>query len=203
MKNVDYIITAKHYAEREGAADVRGRILKMQEQYRRGKGIALKVLDIDKPSGNAVNARIWQGQWVADCECTGVEFVEPTEPIFYCFSCGNRENGNRVRPVLFPENIAEIEAAVLARPVNDRKGITDLERAGLAQAAVIVDVDGNQFPLVRSWDFTETLDELLEQNAVLDSVKVEAGSVVVVSKKIEQAPAQIEPIVDEVNNVVQ
>lgn len=202
MTNVDYIITARHYAEREGAADVRGRILKMQEQYRM-RGIVLKVLDIDKPSGNAVNARIWQGQWVADCECTGVEFVEPTEPIFYCFSCGNRENGNRVRPVMFPENYAEIEAAILARPVNDRKGITDLERAGLAQAAVVVDVDGSQFPLVRSWDFDETLEEVLEQNSVLDGLVVEAGSVVVIQKNTNPAPAQSEPSIDEVNNVIQ
>ena len=112
MTSVDYIITAKHYAEREGCGSVRERILKMREKIHKSKNIALQVVGIDDPSGQAVEARIWQGQWVADCECGGCEFVDPAEPIFYCFSCANRENKNRVRPVAFPVERVEIERQI-------------------------------------------------------------------------------------------
>lgn len=180
MTSVDYIITAKHYAEREGCGSVRERILRMREKIHKSKNIALQVVGLDAPSGQAVEARIWQGQWVADCECGGCEFVDASEPIFYCFSCANRENKNRVRPVTFPVERMEIEQLVLARPVDDRKGLTDLERAGLAKAAVIVDVDGVEMPLARSWNPSESIDELIRQNSVLDGIALEDGKVVVV-----------------------
>ncbi len=180
MNSVNYIITAKHYAEREGCATVRERILKRREMMHKKNNIALQVLGLDAPSGQVVRARIWQGQWIGDCECGGAEFVDPSEPIFYCFSCANRENKNRVRPVAFPVERVEIERLVLARPVDDRKGLTDLERAGLAKAAVIVDVDGVEMPLARSWNPGESVGELIRQNSVLDGVELEAGKVVVV-----------------------
>lgn len=183
MNSVSYIVTAKHYAEREGCATVKERILKRREALHKTKNIALNVLGLDKPSGVEVRARIWQGQWIADCECGGAEFVEPTEPVFYCFSCGNRDNNNYVRPVEFPAQREEIEAAILARPVHDVRGLTDLERAGLATAAVVVIADGNEYPLVRSWTAGETLDEILEQNAVLDGVQIEKGKIVFVTRE--------------------
>ena len=168
MKNVNRIITARDYSEREGAGGtVKARILKMREKYHKSKNIALQVLGVDAPNGTAVSARIWQGQWIADCECGGAEFVDVKEPIFYCFSCGNRSNGHYVRPVQFPENLSEIEAAVLERPVDDTRGLTDLERAGLSKPLVIVAMDGNMFPLTRSWRPEESLEELLEQNKAL------------------------------------
>lgn len=182
MNSVDYIITAKHYSEREGCGgSVRARILKKREMMHKKQNIALQVLGMDAPSGAPVMARIWQGQWIADCGCGGAEFVEPTEPIFYCFSCGSRENNHRVRGVIFPENYREIEAAVLARPVNDAKGLTDLERAGLAKAGVVAVVDGVEYPLVRAWSPEETLEDLLAQNRVLDGLNFEKGKTMMVS----------------------
>lgn len=191
MTSVDYIITARHYAEREGCESVRERILKMRQKIHKTKNIALQVLGIDDPSGQAVEARIWQGQWVADCDCGGCEFVDPEEQIFYCFSCGNRANNNRVRPVLFPADRAEIEQLVLARPVDDRKGLTDLEQAGLAKALVIVQSDGAQYSLVRSWTPGESAEDLAKQNAILDGLVIEKGKVVVVDIR------PVEPLVDE------
>jgi len=99
MDSIDYIVNAKHYAEREGAQSVRARILKMREKKHKQHGVVMQVNGIDAPSGTAVKARIWQGQWIADCECGGAEFVFVDEPIFYCFGCGNRANANGVRPV--------------------------------------------------------------------------------------------------------
>ena len=208
MDSLTRIITAKDYSEREGAGgSVRERILKTREMYHKRKNIALMVNGIDAAQGAAVRARIWQGQWIADCECGGAEFVEPTEPIFYCFSCGNRANNNYVRPVEFPVEREAIEAAVLARPVDDVRGLTDLERAGLAKPLVIVDADGSQFPLVRSWNPDESLGELLEQNKVLDGLVMESGKVMVVSPSAlgldtgQEDPAPTRPPTDNGNEV--
>lgn len=187
MDSLSRIITAKDYSEREGAGgSVRARILKMREKYHKGRNIALTLNGIDAAKGDAVRARIWQGQWIADCECGGAEFVEPSEPIFYCFSCGNRANHNYVRPVEFPVEREAIEAAVLARPVDDVRGLTDLERAGLAKPLVIVDAGGNQFPLTRSWNPDESLGELLEQNKVLNGLVMESGKVMIVTPSVLQ-----------------
>ena len=189
MDSLTRIITAKDYSEREGAGgSVRARILKTREMYHKKKNIALTILGIDAAQGAAVRARIWQGQWIADCECGGAEFVEPSEPIFYCFSCGNRVNHNYVRPVEFPVEREAIEAAVLARPVDDMRGLTDLERAGLAKPLVIVDAGGSQFPLTRSWNADESLSELLEQNKVLDGLVMESGKVMVVTPSVPPLP---------------
>lgn len=196
MDDVNEIITARHYSQREGAGgSVKARILKMREKYHKTRNIALQVNGIDAPRGDAVLARVWQGQWIADCECGGAEFVEPTEPLFYCFSCANRSNGYFVRPVQFPENYAEIEQVILARPVNDDRGLTMLERAGLSKPSVVVEADGAQFPLTRSWQPDETMEELLEQNKVLDGLAVKKGDVVVVKKdKIDILAAPAEPL---------
>jgi len=137
IKSVDYIITAKHYG---GSA--RDYIRKMQRDiHRRGVPVTIKDLDAE-PTGTPVVARIWQGQWIADCECNGACFVDPEEPIFFCFTCGNRANGQKPRPVLFPPEAErkEIERLLLERPVNDLGGLTDLERAGLAKPILFVQV---------------------------------------------------------------
>lgn len=159
---VNYIITAKHYSRREGAdGTVVGRLQNMVEGHRR-KGVRVD-LDLE-PAGEPVRARIWQGQWIADCECNGAEFVEPTEPIFFCWGCLNRLNGGHVRPVLFPPNREEIEQLVLARPVDDIRGLTDLERAGLARPLAFAEIDGQRLGLSRNWEPQETADDLREQN---------------------------------------
>lgn len=125
------IITAKDYG---GGA--RGYIRQQQKQLQR-RGVSVAISDFEKePTGTPVRARIWQGQWIADCECRGASFVDPDEPVFFCFSCGNRAHGKQLRPVEFPAERAEIERLILERPVDDLRGLTDMERAGLATALV-------------------------------------------------------------------
>jgi hypothetical protein len=184
FKSVDRIISAKDYG---GSA--RGYIRKQQEALHRGRGIAVTIKDLDKdPTGTPVVARIWKGQWIADCECRGASFVDPDEPIFFCFGCGNRELGQRPRPVTFPVDWKEIERLLLERPVNDIAGLTDMERAGMAQAVLFVEVTITEdpkadvlmespqsgeiikprrvvrtLPLVRSWEPGETVDQLRMQ----------------------------------------
>lgn len=152
------IYTAKDYANRAGVEDVKSHIKLMQKKHVR-KGIRVLVKDIENPKGVSVQARIWQGIWIADCECGGAEFVDPLEPTFFCWGCGNRENGGSCRPVEFPEHREEIEAKILERPVQKRYGLDHLALSEGSRAKITV----NGLPLTRSWRPGETLDVLSDQ----------------------------------------
>jgi hypothetical protein len=157
MDNINRIVTAKDY----GDGSARGYIRRMQVDMRRhGKTVNIVGLE-NQPTGTPVKARIWQSQWIADCECKGASFVDPDEPIFFCFNCGNRLNGGMPRPVEFPpeEERMEIERLILERPVNDLAGLTDLERIGMAQP--MLKILGR--PLSRSWIPGESVETLREQ----------------------------------------
>lgn len=160
LKSLDFIVTAKHY----GNGSAREYIRQQQIKIHRDRGVAVTIRDLDgEPIGVPVQARIWQGQWIADCECNGASFVDPDEPLFFCFGCGNRANDSKPRPVIFPpeEERKEIEQLILDRPVNDMAGLTDLERAGMAQPVVFVALEDGRgpLPLVRSWE-GESVEEL-------------------------------------------
>lgn len=166
LRSLDYIITAKHY----GNGSARQYIKNQQVKIRRDRGIAVTIIDLDKePSGEAVKARIWQGQWIADCECNSASFVDPEEPLFFCFGCGNRLNGQKPRPVIFPptEERLEIERLILERPVDDVAGLTDMERAGMAKPLLLREIGEGQntstLPLTRSWEWFESIDDLHAQ----------------------------------------
>jgi hypothetical protein len=126
------------------------------------------VVSSSEAKGFAVFAQVEFGQWIAKCECGGVEFVDPHEPIFFCFGCANRTNGGALRPVIFPDERAEIERLVLERPVDDLRGLDDLDRAYQAKPIVFAEVtrDNESFtlPLSRSWTPNESVDELRRQN---------------------------------------
>lgn len=70
----------------------------------------------DKPITAVVNG----GRWVARCECGGQENVEPTDPIFFCHECGNKDVGGKSRPVIFPSESKrnQIEKDLLQIPVD-------------------------------------------------------------------------------------
>lgn len=167
IKPLDRIISAKDYG-----GSGKGYLRKHQEELRRKSGVSVNIHGIDNPTGTPVLPEIWQGQWIARCEfCNGASFIDPDEPVFFCFGCGNRMNGGYCRPVIIPDNWKEIEAVLLERPVNDVAGLTDLERAGMARAVIHVeekvDVDGMTVvlkqPLVRSWIYGETVADLHNQ----------------------------------------
>lgn len=162
IKSLDYIITAKHY----GNGSARQYVKNQQIKIKRDRGIAVTVNDLEKvATGEPVQARIWQGQWIADCECKSASFVDPEEPIFFCFGCANRLNGNKPRPVIFPpeEERKEIERLLLERPVDDMAGLTDMERAGMAKALLLKQSGQAGLPLTRSWEPYETIDDLHAQ----------------------------------------
>lgn len=157
IKSVDYIITAQHY----GGA--KAYIEKGINDIRRGRGIVINVNW--EPIEHSVDARIWQGQWIADCECGGASFVDPNEPIFFCLSCANRADNGRVRKVNFPIDREVIEGLILERPVDDLAGLNDKERAGLAKPLVVHEELGG---LSRNWNPNETIGDLRKQNEAIE-----------------------------------
>lgn len=65
-----------------------------------------------------VQAHINFGRWGVQCpDCPGHEDADPAEPVFFCLSCGN---DGYFCQVIFPENRAEIESILLARPIQNR-----------------------------------------------------------------------------------
>lgn len=161
IKSLNYIITAKNYG-----GSVCEYLKRQAAGILKSRGITVKM-DMDaEPVAHSVQARIWQGQWIADCECGGASFVDPAEPIFFCFGCGNRADDGRLRQVIFPENIQQIETLVLERPVDDLAGLTDNERAGLARPLIVHEERGG---LARNWTPDETIDDLIEQNKLIDA----------------------------------
>lgn len=188
VASVNRIISAKDYG-----GSTKAYIRKWQKEKMKA-GIQVLIRDIDQPAtGKPLPAVIWQGQWIVrtDC-CNSASFVDPDEPIFVCFTCANRANDNRPRPVLFPPEAErkEIERLILERPVEDVAGLTDMERAGLARPLLYVEVEELEistggpagfmdmqqmqprtvkrtYPLVRSWE-GESLEALhAEQDVVV------------------------------------
>lgn len=163
IKSVDRIITAKDYGE-----SARGYINIHRAKIERSKG--LRIVINERVSKHSVKARIEQGQWIADCECGGASFVDYDEPVFFCFSCGNRADDNRLREVEFPPESERltIEKLLLDRPVDDRAGLNDRERVGLARPIIFVEGRGG---LARNWNPNETVLDLMEQNKAVDEWK--------------------------------
>lgn len=64
-----------------------------------------------------VLARINAGRWIADCECNGAEYVHPEQNTFFCSSCGNLQDGGKLRLVEFPKDYKKIEVELLKRKI--------------------------------------------------------------------------------------
>lgn len=151
---MDKIINGKDLAHRDGAASQREWIIQRCRKLER----LLETPFTDFIKGHAVEAEINHGRWIAICpDCGGAEYVSPDEQVFYCFSCGNAANAGNGRPVKFPANRLAIEAAVLERPVIERRGTNKIERALLATPVLPM--------LSRSWKPGETVSDLRMQAA--------------------------------------
>jgi hypothetical protein len=86
--------------------------------------------------GDPLPVEVNHGRWIASCPyCRGALLMDESEP-FFCPDCLMVANGGYARPVLWPENVAEIEAALLARPN----------------------------PANRNWTMVETVDALRAEN---------------------------------------
>lgn len=140
------ILDALDYAKRERLSSVKGRI----ERLCRINGYKMPTTT----SGKAVKARINKGRWIADCECGGAEAVSRTDPIFFCFSCGNEANKGKFRKVAFPDNADEIESILLERGLTLGQGRDEIEKT----------INATPDKYHREWIPDETDDDLRKQN---------------------------------------
>lgn len=151
---MDYIVSAKHICDRDRAPNLKAWNYLVARRLR-----GLRTPYTGQVSGLGVTAIIENGRWIAGCiapNCNGYEYVRPDEPIFYCFSCGNAANDGHARPVVFPENWQDIEAALLVRPIMLPPLDTELNALINARA-----INPN---VSRWWAPPTTLDDLLNQN---------------------------------------
>jgi hypothetical protein len=112
--------------------------------------------------GDPVTAFVDYGRWLAKCDvCGGLEYVTPTDPIFFCHGCGNLMNNRAARPVIFPddEERQAIEAALLERGVTPGLAIGLIDQMRLS----VPDVPDLQ----RSWQPGETVDDIQVQTTAL------------------------------------
>lgn len=155
---MDKIITAKDVASREMYLSAHDWAVGYSRKLAQRGRIALPWTGVI--NGSLIKARIDWGRWLADCPyCNGAEYVDPDEPFLFCLSCGMQKNSGAALPVEFPPNRGEIEALVLARPVDDLRGGNLVEKALLARPLV----QG----LSRSWLPGETVNDLKEQNKLI------------------------------------
>lgn len=166
---MDKIIRATDFARREGARNVIERIARLSAQMARRRLLDTPFVG-GEPVGVPVLAEVNYGRWIARCECGGAEMVDPDEPIFYCFSCGNGNTRGRPRAVTFPDNIEEIERLLLERPLEYGGGANEIDRVFMARPLEGV-VDGQIVVMHRSWKPGESLDELRRQNDMIAELK--------------------------------
>lgn len=122
----DGILDGADLVQALGSDSYKEWILKHIVNSRAGK-ILMKFKDVEfTPAGPPVYAQIQWGRWVANCECGGQENVSKGEPFFFCMSCFNSDNTpnhkdrHAVRPVIFPETVAEIETLLMDRDSDKR-----------------------------------------------------------------------------------
>lgn len=157
MKN---IITGKALAERDGYSSHRDWIMnKSMTLVKTGQA---KAAWNGLESKSSVPAIINHGRWMVLCPaCRGVEYVDPDEKIFYCFSCGNAWIGGQALTVIFPDHRKEIEVEILKREVVEKGGITEMQKAFYATA--------KDPELPRNWEPGRTLDELIKENMKMEA----------------------------------
>lgn len=162
------IINAQDYAKRDGCKSTREMIRRWSgKMYQRG------MLDTPfkdgKPLGTPLMAEVNHGQWVAQCDqCNTWMPVDMDDPILFCYGCGNRHLGGSPRPVVFPAERAEIEALLLARPVDDRRGTNPIDRAFNALPLALGVVDEQMVSLDRTYKpGEESVEDLRKQNKLI------------------------------------
>jgi hypothetical protein len=124
---MDKIFTAMDDAKRKKLASVTALVRALSVQMAQ-RGQIPFPWDGRTVTGEAVEAFVDHGRWLAQCDqCGNPEYVDPETPIFFCMRCGNGDS-RAARPVSFPENRVEVEKALLAIEIIPGWGRNDLER---------------------------------------------------------------------------
>lgn len=169
---MDKIFTASDRAQELGYSDYLGIL----------EGALKHEINREVSDEFPVSARVDFGRWIADCggTCKGSSYVDPANPVFYCAQCDNSDTAGKLRRVVFPENIAEIEAELLKREAIYPKGMFGTQAAASASG------------LPRSWN-GETIEELQQQKAEFDGVSKDElmGEYLRTLARLQELQAQI------------
>jgi hypothetical protein len=112
----------------------------------------------------SVHAEINFGRWLARCPlCSRANYVDPADPIFYCFGCANQGTGKFVC-VVFPEQREFIEQLILMRPVHE----DETENNPISQA---MNAHGIIKGLERNWHPDQSIADLLLENERIETEK--------------------------------
>jgi len=132
---MDKVITATDIAKRDGLNSQREWIRRLSIKMHKHRQLDTPFTEKIKRDAEPALAQINHGRWIATCPAcgVGVEYVDPEEKIFYCFSCGNYAIGGDGRRVQFPRNWVAIEKRVMERPVKKRKGANYIDREFMAE----------------------------------------------------------------------
>lgn len=118
--------------------------------------------EVDEDPKHALKAFIVDGRWAAECECGESYYVDPSDPIGYCYGkCGNAVLDGKARKIIFPpeDERAMIETVLLEREL---EGVpTAISRLG-TQAALARNIIHPKV-LPRNWD-GQTVDELRREH---------------------------------------
>jgi len=123
--------------------------------------------EMDKTS--PLKAFVVTGRWAATCECGESYYVEPSDPIGYCYGqCGNAVLGGKAREIIFPGNREEIEAALLERELD---GVpTAISRLGTQSALATNLIKPKDAP--RNWS-GETVKEMRKEHKKIKEIVAE------------------------------
>lgn len=114
------IVTGEDFARASNCASYRDWMKKTAAESRLHAMLHNRRTLDERVMGPPLVATIQGGRWVVRCQCGGYEVVSPSDPVVFCFSCCNVDNQGALRPVKFPGNIPEIEAALMSRRAENR-----------------------------------------------------------------------------------
>jgi len=73
------------------------------------------------PDAAPLYAEVNHGRWLVKCrECNGAELATRDDPWFWCRGCYNHRDGNKLLPVVWPDDPAAIARELRVRPQEHR-----------------------------------------------------------------------------------
>lgn len=115
-----------------------------------------------------LKAFVSAGRWLATCECGASYYVEPSDPIGYCYgSCGNAILGGSAREIIFPANREEIEAVLMEREIDGAKTI--IEKFGTQAALMTNLIKPKDAP--RDWSGETVVEMRKEHKKIKENVE--------------------------------
>ena len=150
------LIDASDVARRDKMASVAAWVRSVS-MLRVAEGKIEKAWDGTSVSDEAVEAMVNTGRVGAECiYCGKHEYVSFAEPIFFCMDCGNANSGAAMR-VTFPQDWAEVEAALIARPIFPGPGLDEVQAVFRSRPVMR--------ELKRNWKAGVTAKELKAENS--------------------------------------